>query len=120
MSTNEKIGIIGPTFFGYAEAIESMANSMGYDVTFFNERSVDTFFVKALYRSKTLKNIFQKKLMKDREVLIRNIVNMGIQRIIYISPEFISDEDFRICKSAKVKTQVYMDLLKTNQLQKTI
>lgn len=105
----KRIVLIGPKFFGYSSAIANYLNEKTeMDAIFIDERGVNSFFNKSVYRLKVLKRIFKYVLTRRRREIYKQIKAFNPTDIIFISPEHFSSEDLEFAKRVKCRTVLYM------------
>ena len=113
---DEKISVIGPSFFGYCEAIVNEYNSRGIKAFFINEFPDESLFRKIIYRL-GLKEIIKKDHIAHLNMILRKLKDENATQIIIVSPNSC---DSNFCEKLiflGYKVKVYMwDSIKNKQL----
>ena len=104
-----KVLLIGPKFFGYtAVIVEHLNTKDNVNAVFIDERGSNQFFNKAVYRSPILSKLFKHIIKKRRQQIYNEIKSYQPTDVIFISPEYMSDEDFHQIRETTCKVSLYM------------
>ena len=112
----EKIAVIGPSFFGYCDAIVCEYKAKGVDAFYINEFPSDSLFRKVLYRL-GLTVFMEKDHIAHLKVILKKLKDENTTQILIVSPNSC-DSDF--CEKLILigyKVKVYMwDSIKNKPL----
>ena len=99
MRDGKKIAVVGPKFFGYAEAICKKFNEIGTNSTYFDELPSNNNIYKSLIRvspiavRRVLTSQYQNKILID--------FNKNYNTVVFISPETIAESFLANIKNCK-------------------
>lgn len=105
---SERIVIVAPSFFGYRDAIASELKGNGYEVLQLETRISDNYFFKILFRTPFLIKIFKRKIRCLFERQLKEILDFNPKKVIYISPEVVSNTNVTCLNSLGIDTILYL------------
>jgi hypothetical protein len=102
-----KIAVIGPSFFGYVEAVASNLASFGYQTQFFDERHSNSIASKIFYRL-GYDYLIKRDRIKHLDSLQEVILSRGFGSVLLVDIEVIDLKFVEFLKFHGIKVFLYM------------
>ena len=104
----KKILFFSPSFFGYEKAIVSKLIELGYEVDFFDERSITKSVEKALF--KVMPSLYKKKTEQYYEVIFQEIKDKSYDILLFIKADSIPTQSLQKLKRHFSNAKFYLYL----------
>ena len=104
----KKILFFSPSFFGYEKAIVSKLIELGYEVDFFDERSITKSVEKALF--KVMPSLYKKKTEQYYEVIFQEIKDKSYDILLFIKADSIPTQSLQKLKHHFSNAKFYLYL----------
>ena len=85
-----KILIVGPGFFGYAEALSKEMRVRGHSVKFIHERGNESFLVKLIFRVGILRKVFWPVVRYFQFMILQTAKQYEPTHVLFVSPDAMS------------------------------
>ena len=85
-----KILIVGPGFFGYAEALSKEMRVRGHSVKFIHERGNESFLVKLIFRVGILQKVFWPVVRYFQFMILQTAKQYEPTHVLFVSPDAMS------------------------------
>lgn len=103
----KSIGLVGPNFFSYIQAIRDEFIDRGYPCIYFDERHSNSINAKIAYRLK-INSILKNQRDRHLEEILEQIIGNNLTDVFLIDTEVVTPEFVKTLRSQNVRVHLYM------------
>ena len=102
-----KVAVIGPSFFGYVQAVAQNISSRGYDAQYFDERHSNSIFSKIFYRL-GMNYLIRRNRKNYLDAIRHQILSEGFGTVLLVDVEVIDRQFVESLTAQGLNVHLYM------------